>query len=387
MKTIDDFNFFNKTVLVRSDLNSEVVNGKVSYSQRIKAAAETIQELRKKGARVVVLAHQGRAGEKDYTSLAQHAQYLHKKTAIKFVNDTVGKKAQQAIQQLKNGEALLLENVRYEKDEFHVEKGKKNILLKNLLPLLDFFVNDAFSVSHRAQVSVVLFAHYLPSCMGRLFEKEFAAIRKIHVKKSLLILGGVKPEEHLQLLHGHTILSGGLFCHLCLIAHGRKLGAQEKYLRHKIKNYNLIIHTLKKKSEHIKTPVDFAIIKNGKRHEINLEELPSSERLFDIGHSSIEHYKSAIRNASSIFFKGPTGLYTDPRFVNGTRELLRAIAACRAFSVIAGGHSNEAINKCGVNRKKFNYVSLSGGALIDYLAGEKLPGLIALEKNKVKEKK
>ena len=123
MKTLDDFNFFDKTVLVRSDLNSEVVNGNVSFSERIRAAAETIRELKKMGAKVVMLAHQGRPGEKDFISLKQHAKHLNKKVSIKFVHDIIGKRAQYAIQNLKQGEAILLENVRYENDEFHIEKS------------------------------------------------------------------------------------------------------------------------------------------------------------------------------------------------------------------------------------------------------------------------
>ncbi|MEK6872229.1 MAG: phosphoglycerate kinase [Nanoarchaeota archaeon] len=386
MKTLDDFNFFDKTVLVRSDLNSEVVNGNVSFSERIRAAAETIRELKKMGAKVVMLAHQGRPGEKDFISLKQHAKHLNKKVSIKFVHDIIGKRAQYAIQNLKQGEAILLENVRYENDEFHIEKRKNNLFIKKLLPYFDFFVNDAFSVSHRSQASVVLFAQYLPSCVGRLLEQELTAIKQIHLQKSLLILGGVKPEENIQLLHGNTILSGGFFCHLCLIARGVDLGKQEEYLRREIKNYASIIRSIKKDGYHIETPIDFAILEKNKRKEINIAELPTKERIFDIGTKTIGRYCYEIKKAHSIFFKGPIGLYTDKRFLVGTQKILQAIADSKAFSIIAGGHSNEAIKKCGVSREKFNYVSLSGGALIDYLAGEKMPGLIALEKIKVNVK-
>jgi phosphoglycerate kinase len=382
VKTLDHFNTRGKTILVRADLNSEVVKGKVTLSERIIHSVQTIKELQKKGARVIVIAHQGSPEDKDFISLAQHARHLRKFLRIRFVNDVIGKKAVNAVKNLKHGEAILLENIRFEKDEFYPLK-KHNSLIETLVPLVDAYVNDAFSVSHRTHTSLVSFPRFLPSFAGRLFEQEFKAIQKISLRDSACILGGVKPEDNLKLLKGKKILTCGMFCHLCLIAKGYRLGAQEIYLRKSIKNFNFIIQEIKKHLRHIITPVDLALDDKGKRKEISLDKLPVNTRLFDIGTRTILLYKREIRNAKTLFVKGPSGLYTDKKFMKGTREVLKAISKAKAFSVIGGGHSNEALNKCHIDKKKFGYVSLSGGALIQYLAGEKLPGIEALEKSRV----
>ncbi len=379
MKTLDNFSFNNKTVLLRADLNSEVTKEKVIFSERIRQSVITIQELQKKNAKIVVLAHQGRPHDNDFTSLQQHARYLKKYLEITFINDIIGKKAQQAIKNMKKGQVIILENVRMLSDEFFPHK-KNNQLIKTLVPLVDIYVNDAFSVSHRDQTSITQFPKYLPHAMGRLFEKEFLSLQKLHLHNSLFILGGAKPEENLTLLKNKHILSCGYFCHLCLIAKGYKLGKQEDLLKKEIKDFPAMINQIKKYLHHIQTPTDFAVEEKGKRKEITLEQLPINKLLFDIGSKTIKQYTKEITKATSIFYKGPSGLYTDKRFMKGTREILKAIAASKAFSVIGGGHSNEAINRCHINKKKFNYISLSGGALIEYLTGKKLPGLEALNK-------
>ncbi|MEN9625957.1 MAG: Phosphoglycerate kinase [archaeon] len=379
VKTIDDFKMYNKTVLLRADLNSEVTKGKVIFSERMKAAVATMRELHKKKAKVVVIAHQGRPQDRDFTSMKQHASYLKEYIPIRFINDLTGKKAQEAIKNLKKGELILLENVRSEKDEFHPEK-KNNKLVQALAPHADLYVNDAFSVSHRNQTSITAFPKYLPHGVGRLFEQELYSLKKIHLQNSLFILGGAKPEENLALLKNKNILSCGYFCHLCLIAKGYRLGKQEDVLKKEIKDFPAVIKHIKKYLHHIQTPIDFAIQEKGKRKEISLEQLPIDKLLFDIGDRTIEQYTKEITKATSIFYKGPSGLYSDTRFMKGTKELLKAIANSKAFSVIGGGHSNEAIKRSHINKNKFDYISLSGGALIEYLAGKKLPGLEALER-------
>ena len=171
MKTLNDFNFKNTHVLLRTDLNSTIISGKVQDSERIKEAAITINELKRKKAKIIILAHQGQPGENDFTSLRQHAKLLNKYAKVKFVQDIIGKRAKKAIQELKSGEALLLDNIRFVKDEFRPAK-ESNKLIATLAPLANIYVNDAFSVCHRNQVSLVSFPKYLPSCIGRLLEKE-----------------------------------------------------------------------------------------------------------------------------------------------------------------------------------------------------------------------
>ena len=201
--TLSSYNFNNKLVLLRSDLNSDVKNGKILPSQRIKESAATIKELTKKGARVVVIAHQGRKGNKDYTTLEQHAKQLNKYVKIKYVNDVIGNDALEEVRLLGSGEALLLDNIRFVEDEMS-PKNKPNKILKfffgNKYFKPDFYVNDAFSVSHREQTSITEFPKYVKSCIGRVMEKELKALEKIRLKDTLYILAGAKPEDNMKLM-------------------------------------------------------------------------------------------------------------------------------------------------------------------------------------------
>ncbi|MDP3026518.1 MAG: phosphoglycerate kinase, partial [Nanoarchaeota archaeon] len=190
MKTLKDFNFKGKTVLLRADLNSDVKNGKVLMSERIKEAAKTIDYLKDKKAKIVVIAHQGRPGKTDFLSLKQHAALLNKFAKINFVDDILGKRAEKAIKNLKNSEAILLDNIRFEKDEFN--PGKKDNKLLKLTEETDIYVNDSFSVCHRNEASIVLFPKHMKSCAGLLLEKEINALKKIKIKNCLFILGGAK---------------------------------------------------------------------------------------------------------------------------------------------------------------------------------------------------
>ena len=372
MKTLSDFNFNGKTALLRTDLNSDVKNRKVLMSERIKEAAKTISYLKDKKAKVLVLAHQGQPGKSDFLSLEQHAKLLNKFTKIKFVNDIIGNKAKKAIKNLKAGEAILLENIRFEEDDFNPEK-KDNRLLK-LTKLCDIYVNDAFSVCHRNESSIVLFPKHLPSYAGLLLEKEVNALNKIKIKNCLYILGGAKPEDNMKLLGKNKILACGLFGQVCLINKGKDLGEQNKYL----KKQKVLIEIPKNKLKNIETPVDFAVKVNSKRVEKNLNEFPNKYEIFDIGSKTIKKYAGEIKKAKAIYMKGPAGDCNEKGFEKGTFAILKAIAKSKAYSVIGGGHLSDAIEKSGINKKKFNHISLSGGALLNYIAGEKLPGLEVL---------
>ena len=378
MRTLDGFNFRGKVVLVRADLNSDVRGGRVVESERIRASAETIKELKRKGARVVVIAHQGRKGKGDFVSLKLHARFLNKYVKVKFVDDVCGAKAVGAVRGLKNGDVVLLGNVRGVGDEFVPEKGNRNDLYK-LVEVADVFVNDAFSVCHRKHSSVVLFPKYLPSFMGRLLEAELKALKKIKMGKCLYVLGGAKPADNIKLLGKNKVLACGLFGQSCLVALGKKFGAQDKYLRKVVKDFGGVVSKLKKKLRGIEMPVDFAVKIDGRRVERVLNDFPCNDEIFDIGAGTIKKYIGEIGKAKAIFVKGPAGDAGDVKFSKGTVALLRAVAKVK-FSLVGGGHLSDAIKK--YNLKGFSHISLSGGALVAYSAKEKLPGLEALEKNR-----
>lgn len=374
-KTIDDFDFAGKRVLLRSDLNSEIEKGKIVMNLRVSESAKTIKELAKKKARVVVLAHQGRKGKEDFMSLEQHAKLLNKLVKIKFVDDIIGLKAVNEIKKLKDGEAILLDNIRNLDEEMNCIPNNK--IIKTLAHLFDIYINDAFSVSHREQTSIVGFPAVLPSGIGRVMQRELESLEKLNADNALFVLGGAKVEEILLLLNGkRKILASGTFSILALMAKGHDFGKQGDELKKEFKNFA----SLKDKLENVILPVDFAVSVNGKRRNLSIDELPSEYMALDIGDETIKLFVNEIKKAKTIFMKGPAGKFEDKQFAKGTKEILKAIAASKAFSVIGGGHSSSAIEEFGINPKKFGYISLSGGALLTYLTGEKLPGLEALEK-------
>jgi len=212
--------------------------------------------------------------------------------------------------------------------------------------------------------------------MGRLLEKELSALKKIRIRNCLYVLGGAKPEDNIKLLKGNKVLACGLFGQSCLVASGKKLGAQDKYLRGVVSGFSEVVSGLKSKLNNVEVPVDFAVKVKGKRIERRLDEFPCGDEIFDIGSETIEKYVSLIKKADCVFVKGPAGDSADGKFAKGTVALLRAVSKVKGFSLVGGGHLSDTIKKYKLSG--FGHVSLSGGALLRYVAGEKLVGLRAL---------
>ncbi len=376
IKTIDDFSFKGKRVIVRIDINSPIKNGKIENNDRIRFSGETIKEIQRKGGRVVVIAHQGRKGGNDFRSLKQHSKLLGRYCKINFVNDVIGRKAKDEILRLKDGEALLLENIRKLDGEVNIKKGKK---------IIDFFVklgfniyiNDSFSVSHRRQTSISELPRFFDSGMGRTFEGELRNIDKVKNKNCLYILGGNKPRDLMLLIKKKKIIATGVFGILCNIAEGNYFGLENKKRKREIKELN---EKIKRELKHIKTPKDYGFLINRERVEKSLNELPVNARALDIGEKTIKEYEEEIKKAKFIFFKGTPGDCSYKGFCLGTKRLLKEMEKSKAFCVVAGGHSSNAVKEMNINERKLGYVSLSGGALIYYIAGKNLPGLEALKK-------
>jgi phosphoglycerate kinase len=398
--TIKDFDFKGKTVLVRVDFNSPVdpQTKKVLDDTRIRAHAETtIRELMEKGAKVVILAHQGRPGEPDFIPLKQHAEILGKILGkpVKYVDDVFNEKAQQVIRELKEGEILVLENVRTfagERKKGTPEDHAKTEFVQKLAPLADIFVNDAFAAAHRAHVSIVGFTAVLPSAAGRIMERELKALGKVlHApeKPCVYILGGAKADDALRISQyvlknniADHILTGGIAGHLFLVAKGADLGKPNMELLEKKELMGLvpgIRELMKEYPGKIDVPVDLAVEVEGKRREIATEELPTDYPIYDIGAKTIQRYASTIGDAKSIVISGPLGVFENKEFLAGTKGVLEAIAASKAFSLVGGGHTVAAVEKLGLTNK-MGYISTAGGALIEFLMGEELPGVAALEK-------
>lgn len=386
--TLDDFMLKRKRVLLRVDLNSPVINGKVILSDRIIEHVKTIKELCSKKAIVVILAHQGRKGDDDFISLKQHAKLLNRFVKVKFVDDIIGAKAINKIKSLKEGDALLLENVRFLEEE--TDNSKDNLFIKRLAPLFYLFVLDAFSVAHRAQASVTGFSKVLPSCLGRSAERELRFLSKIKSMSDILyILAGAKIEENLLLME-HTlknktnrILVAGLLGQLCLIASGVNLGAQNKFLEKKglINFVPKLKKLIRRHRSKIEMPIDVAVKTKGKRRNVDVMDFPQDDEIFDIGKKTINKYIRIIKKARVVFMKGPPGYYQEKQFRLGTIKIFNAVPK-KAFSVIGGGDTTTAMKFAGINKSRFTYASLSGGALSEYLAGRKLAGIEALKQKR-----
>ncbi len=397
--TIDDFNFKNKTALVRVDFNSPIdpKTRRILEDVRIRAHGETtIKELAQKGAKVVILAHQGRPGDPDFIPLEQHAEILGKilNKPVEYVDDLFGEKAKKTVKALKSGEILVLENVRTFADEQKKgtpEEHARTDFVKSLAPLADVFVSDAFAAAHRAHVSIVGFAAVLPSAAGRIMERELNALGKATEspeKPCVYVIGGAKADDALRISKfvldndvADEVLTGGVAGHLFLAAKGVDLGKPNvEFLKKKelMGFVGGIGELVKVYPDRIKIPSDLAVDVNGKRKEIAVEELPTNYQICDIGTKTIREYDEIISKAKSIVISGPMGVFENKEFMKGTKEILEAIAKSKAFSLIGGGHTVAAVEQLGLE-KKMGYVSTAGGALIEFLMGEKLPGVAALE--------
>jgi phosphoglycerate kinase len=398
-KTLDDFQVKDKVVLVRVDFNSEIdpTTKNVTSDVRIRAHAQTtIKELAEKGAKVVILAHQGRKGDPDYTPLKQHAEILAKLLScpVQYVDDVFGDKAQAAIKNLKDGEILVLENVRSfdgETKNGTPEQHAKSPLVQNLAPLADLFVNDAFAAAHRGHVSMVGFTAVLPSAAGRIMERELKSLSRaleIPEHPCVYVMGGAKADDSLEISKyvlgngvADFVLLGGVTSQLFLAAAGTDLGqAAMDFLAKKDLTQFLpgIKELLAKYPDKVVLPVDLALNADGERKEIDVAQLPTDLSIFDIGKKTVDKYAQIIASAKSIVVSGPMGVYENPNFNYGTKHVLQAIAESHAFSLAGGGNTIAAIDEYGLT-PKIGYISTAGGALIEFLMGKKLPGVAALE--------
>jgi len=397
--TIDDFNFKDKTALIRVDFNSPIdpETKKIIDDTRIRVHGETIRELAENGAKVVVLAHQGRPGDPDFIPLRQHAELLGEvlDKPVKYVDDVFGEKAQEAMKKLKRGEILVLDNVRSFANE--TAKGTpqehaKQELVRKLAPLADVFVNDAFAAAHRAHVSMVGFTAVLPSVAGRVMERELQALKKVLEKPEkpcVFIMGGAKADDSLEISRyvltnniADHVLTGGVIGHVFLVAKGFNLGEPNMKFLEKKGQMGLvpgIRELMKRYPKEIEMPADVAVEVDGERREIAVAEFPTSHPIYDIGTETIKKYIELVGEAKSIVLSGPMGVFENREFMKGTKKLFDAVAASKAFSLVGGGHTVAAVEELKLG-EKMSYVSTAGGALIEFLMGKQLPGVIALEK-------
>jgi phosphoglycerate kinase len=399
--TLDDFELIDKTVILRVDFNLPLDKKTLEIvdTTRIKLALPTIRELHNKGAKTVILAHQGRQGSWDFTNMESHANALQKLISlpVTFINDIYGTTAQEAIKSMHNGDIVFLDNVRRftgETEKKSPEEHAQSDLVQNLYPLTDLYINDAFAAAHRKQCSLVGFTTVLPSCAGRLMEKELNTLEKV-IKKpdkpAVFLFGGAKYSDIIitidRILSSNLadiILLTGLPANAFLKAQGiilGKINEQTLLKEGSIEQFNDIQNLYEKYKNQIHLPTDFAIEDNNQRKEITTQDLPTEHPLYDIGSQTIKNYKKILQTARTIFLSGPCGVFENPLFRYGTTEIFSYIAKLNVTTIVGGGHTVAAVEQLNL-RDLIGHVSTGGGSLEKFMMGEKLPVIEALKNAK-----
>jgi phosphoglycerate kinase len=389
--TLDDFDVMGRKVLLRIDINSPVDEKTLRLvdGSKIRQSVATVRELLDRNARVAIVAHQGRPGDYDYIPLNEHAafmsQYLGRR--IRYVDDITGPYALKAVDNLRDGEAILLKNVRFlpeEQAKKTPEEHAESQLVKTLAPKFDLYVN-------RSHASLVGFTVVLPSAAGRLMEREVTTLTTVFLRPkrpSTFIFGGTKFADALPVLEKladrenvDNIVVAGLAGYSFLWILGRQIGSKTQKLASKDVTDEIVARAkalIEKHPSKIHLPIDAAIDDDGNRKECSLEHIPADAAVMDIGQNSAEAFKRIIRDSKTVFLSGPPGVFEKEPFCKGTCELFKEITSCEAFSVIGGGHSCAAANKFGFT-DKISYVSTGGGALERLMLGKEMPVVEALK--------
>jgi len=401
--TLEDFNFKDKTVLLRVDINCPLDKKtlKILNDSRIRSIVPTVRELIGKRAKVAILAHQSRKGAWDFIPLEQHAALLSKNlnAPVKYVNDVIGSDAKKAIKAMEPGDVILLGNVRELECENAVadmEELAEAKLVAELAPIIDYYVCDAFGTAHRAQCSLVGFPVKVPSASGRLMARELYALRTILDKPrrpSVFILGGAKFGDVPYMIDvvlttniADTVIVVGLAGNAFLLARGVDIGeTSKKVLADELteQNFQAARDVLSKHGQRVLLPVDVAVERDGKRVSVKTGDMPTAEPALDIGDESIDKFVKVILSSKTSFMSGPAGMFEKSGFEIGTKQLMMAMVESKGLSVLGGGHTAGAAERFDL-ADRVSYVSTGGGALETFLLHEPLPVIEALKYSKKK---
>ncbi|KKI51741.1 phosphoglycerate kinase [Christensenella hongkongensis] len=388
-KTIEDIDVQGKKVLVRVDFNVPLNDkGEITDETRIQAALPTIQYLLDHGAKVILASHLGRPkGEvKPEFSLAPVAKRLDEilNTKVIFAKDCVGKAAQDAVASMENGQVVLLENLRFHKEE----TANDPQFAKELASLADIYVNDAFGTSHRAHASTAGVAEYLPAVAGYLIGKELSIIGKAlddPARPFIAILGGAKVSDKIGVIENlltkvDCLIIGGGMANTFVKAQGFEMGkslVDDERLGLALE----LMDKAKKKGIKIMLPSDFVVAKELKAgvetHVVPVDNIPADSMALDIGPSTRIIFSTEIKRAKTVIWNGPMGVAEIPEFAGGTKAIAEAMAASSATTIIGGGDSAAAVKKLGF-ADKMSHISTGGGASLEFLEGKELPGVAAL---------
>jgi len=400
VKTIEDLgDVAGLRVLVRSDLNVPIDGEKIGDDGRIRASVPTLVKLAKAGAKVIVTAHLGRPKGKpnpDF-SLAPVAKRLGELLAdesikVHFATDVTGDSAQEAVQELDEGEVLLLENVRYDPREESKDEAEREALAEELAGLADVFVSDGFGVVHRKQASVYDVARKLPHAAGGLVLAEVEVLKKLTEdpeRPYVVVLGGAKVSDKLAVIDNlltkaDKLLIGGGMVFTFLKAQGREVGKSllEDEQLDTVKGY---LESAKAKGVEIVLPTDIVVAPEFKADApatvVAADAIPADQLGLDIGPDSGQAFAAEISSAKTVFWNGPMGVFEMEAFAGGTKAVAQALTEVDGLSVVGGGDSAAAVRQLGFADDQFGHISTGGGASLEYLEGKELPGLAVLEED------
>ena len=391
-RTLDDLDVAGKRVLVRADLNVPMKDGKVSDATRIDRQAPTIRELSEKGARVVVLSHFDRPKGKVVPEMSLRpvvgplAEAVGRK--VVFADDCVGPQAHGVVDRLKNGDVALLENTRFHPGEEKNDKG----FARQIAELGDIFVNDAFSAAHRAHATTEAIAHLLPSAAGRSMQAELEHLRRALDKPDrplMAVVGGAKISTKISLLENllakvDVLVIGGAMANTFLAAQGVKIG-RSLAEADQMETAKRIMGAATEAGAALVLPVDVVVAKEFKAgataRTVSAGQVDDDEMILDVGPESVAGFTRRLEYCATLVWNGPFGAFEIAPFDRGTSAAARAVAARtsagRLLSVAGGGDTVAALAKAGV-LEQFTYVSTAGGAFLEWLEGQELPGVAAL---------
>jgi phosphoglycerate kinase len=391
--TLDDVETSNKKIFLRVDINVPLdpSTHQILDDTRIKAVSETLARL--EDAKVVLGSHQSRPGKDDFTNLQPHADALAGccNQEVIFVEDVLGPHARQRIAKVEPGQVLVLDNLRFcaeENVDDRPEKLLKTHFVRQLSPLFELNINDAFATAHRSQPSIVGLTDALPSAAGKLMEKELKAVSALLVeprRPCVYVLGGSKVEDKIPVIEhilardkADKILLGGVPAKLFLKAMGEKISADDEKdmaaLQTHLKTAKSLATNYKDK---IEVPLDLAYgDTRGKRTDRGIDA-PLKESALDIGAKTVEKYSKVVEGAATTVANGPLGVFERDGFDLGTKQVLEAMAKSNGYTVIGGGHLVGLASILGID-ERFKHVSTAGGAMLSLLSGQSLPGVDAL---------
>ncbi|MEO6714852.1 MAG: phosphoglycerate kinase [Mycobacteriales bacterium] len=390
MRSVDDLEVAGRRVLVRSDLNVPLEDGRITDDGRIRASVPTISSIVDRGGRAIVLAHLGRPkGEVNPAySLAPVAKRLEELLGrpVRFATDVVGESAQATVAALGDGEVALLENVRFEPGE---TKGDA-ALAQQMADLGELYVGDAFGAVHRAHASVSGIPALLPHAAGYLVAKELDVLRRLTDEPErpyVVVLGGAKVSDKLGVVTNllgvvDRLLIGGGMAYTFLKAQGHEVGGS-LLEADQVDVVRGMIAEADKRGVELVLPVDImvadAFSETANTKVVAADAIPADMEGLDIGPRTVEAFSAALADAKTVFWNGPMGVFEMKPFAVGTLGIARAVAATSGLSVVGGGDSAAAVRQLGLTDDQFGHISTGGGASLEFLEGRELPGVTALQ--------